>query len=86
MDLGGLWWTVEEDGEVCGNVVERVGQMWTMHEIMEALGEQIFPLYICRYIYCLFFSYGCCLLENGIHPSESIRGKTFNEPITTVQL
>lgn len=30
-------------------------------------------------------TYGC-LLENGINPSESIRGKTFNEPITTVQL
>lgn len=68
MDLGGLWWNVEEHGEVWWNVVERVGQMWTMHEIMEAL------------------SYGCCLLENGINPSESIRGKTFNEPITTVQL
>lgn len=48
MDLGGLWWNVEEHGEVWWNVVERVGQMWTIYEIMEALGEQIFPLYICR--------------------------------------
>lgn len=48
VDLGALLWNVEEHGEVWWNVVERVGQMWTMHEIMEALGEQIFPLYICR--------------------------------------
>lgn len=83
VDCGGTWRNMVKCGGTWWSVLDRCGQCMELWRPLKS--KYSLCTYVDKFI-VYFFSYGCCLLENGINPSESIRGKTFNKPITTVQL
>lgn len=81
MDLGGLWRNVEEHGEVWWNVLERVGQMWTMHEIINII-YYIYLYSLCTYLYkfIVYFFHMVVYWKTGLIQVNQLGVKRLTNP------